>query len=373
MPAAPHYDAWAWLTWGREIAHGSLSTAEGPAWKPLPVLVTGLFAGAWPALWVLIARAGAVVAVWCAYRLGGWLAAVGVALTGGYVSLSSQGSSEGLLLAFALGGVLALREGRDRIAVGCFVTCALLRVETWLFLVGLAWWYGWRWRIVLVAAAVLALWFIPEWIGSGELLRSADRARMPNPGVEPGFLESLGDALVLLVWPLAIFAVVGDRVLAAVGAAWILLVAVMAEAGFSGEWRYALPGAALLAVAGAQGLKGRAWWLAVPVAVVAVVRVADWPAIRERETFRAEQVSDLRRVAHLSCDQPYVGRFRGTLLAYQLGVEKQRIDFAPRAPGTVFRSRLGADSPPSPAVPPGFRTVAANRSWSVHTTCVRQP
>jgi hypothetical protein len=337
-----------------------------------------LFGGAWPVLWVAIGRAGAVAAVWFAYRLGGWLAAMGVALTAGFVSLSSQGSSEGLLLAFALGGVLALREDRARIALACFMGCALLRVETWPFLVALAWWYGWRWRIVGVGAGVLALWFVPEWIGSGELFRSADRARVPNPGLEPGFFESLGDSLALLVWPLAIFAVVGDRVLAAVGAAWILLVAVMAEAGFSGEWRYALPGAALIAVAGAIGVRDRPRLIAVaavPLIVVAAVRIADWPAIRERETFRADQAADLRRVVDDAprCGTPYVGRFRGTLLAYALDVEKGRIDFVPRAPGTVFRSRLDEDSPPSPAVPSGFRPVAANAHWSVHTTCVRQP
>jgi hypothetical protein len=40
----------------------------------------------------------------------------------------------------------------------------------------------------------------------------------------------------------------------AAGFAWIGLVAVMAQAGFSGEPRYALPGAALVSIAGAAGL-----------------------------------------------------------------------------------------------------------------------
>ena len=347
-----------------------------------------MFGGTWPVVWVVVARAGALAAVWFAYRLvrvagGGWrvagLAAGGVSLTGGFLSLSAQGASEGLLLAFALGGVLALREGRSRGAVACFVCCALLRVETWPFLVALAWWHGWRWRIVPVAAGVLALWFVPEWIGSGELLRSADRARVPNPGVEPGLLESLGGAAALTFWPLAIFAAVGDRALAAAGAAWIGLVAAMSEIGFSGEWRYALPGAALLAVAGAVGLARRPRLLAfaaVPVIVVAAVRVADWPAIRERETFRAAQAAGLRAAVAQTgaiCGRPYVGRFRGTLLAYALRVPKRRVGLEPRAPGVVFRSRLDAGSSPSPRVPEGFRPVAANGAWSVHTTCVRAP
>ena len=57
---APAYDPWAWLLWGREVADGTLSTAEGPAFKPLPVAVATLLAplgGAAPWLWVL-RRAG---------------------------------------------------------------------------------------------------------------------------------------------------------------------------------------------------------------------------------------------------------------------------------------------------------------------------
>ncbi|MGH2944646.1 MAG: hypothetical protein ACRDLN_17935, partial [Solirubrobacteraceae bacterium] len=33
----PVYDAWAWLVWGRELAHLELDVSSGPAWKPLTV------------------------------------------------------------------------------------------------------------------------------------------------------------------------------------------------------------------------------------------------------------------------------------------------------------------------------------------------
>ena len=59
---APTYDPWAWLLWGREVASLSLSTAEGPAFKPLPVAVCAvlsLLGPAAPVAWVLVARAGA--------------------------------------------------------------------------------------------------------------------------------------------------------------------------------------------------------------------------------------------------------------------------------------------------------------------------
>ena len=44
LPAAPTYDPWAWISWGREIVHLDLDTRTGPSWKPLPVLFTTPFA-----------------------------------------------------------------------------------------------------------------------------------------------------------------------------------------------------------------------------------------------------------------------------------------------------------------------------------------
>ncbi|MBA2421172.1 MAG: hypothetical protein H0V57_08615, partial [Thermoleophilaceae bacterium] len=65
-PPAPDYDPWAWLIWGRELGGLQLSTAEGPAFKPLPVAVSVLLAPlgeAAPSAWVILARAGALLAV----------------------------------------------------------------------------------------------------------------------------------------------------------------------------------------------------------------------------------------------------------------------------------------------------------------------
>ena len=41
--ATPTYDPWAWILWGREIAHLDLLTEGGPSWKPLPVVFTTVF------------------------------------------------------------------------------------------------------------------------------------------------------------------------------------------------------------------------------------------------------------------------------------------------------------------------------------------
>src|SRR3954454_14369237 len=56
-PAEPTYDPWAWIIWGREIAHVDLNAVSGPSWKPLPILVTTpislLGDAAAPNLWLL--------------------------------------------------------------------------------------------------------------------------------------------------------------------------------------------------------------------------------------------------------------------------------------------------------------------------------
>src|SRR5213592_1052397 len=43
LPTTPTYDPWAWILWGREIAHLDLVTNGGPSWKPLPILFTTPF------------------------------------------------------------------------------------------------------------------------------------------------------------------------------------------------------------------------------------------------------------------------------------------------------------------------------------------
>src|SRR4051812_42902607 len=73
LPSVPTYDPWAWIIWGREVAHLDLVTRTGPSWKPLPVIFTTPFSlagddGA-PLLWLLVARAGGILAIAMAYRL----------------------------------------------------------------------------------------------------------------------------------------------------------------------------------------------------------------------------------------------------------------------------------------------------------------
>src|SRR5205085_4152176 len=77
-PSAPAYDPWAWIIWGREILHLHLITVGGPTWKPLPVLFTTLlapFGAAAPEMWLVVARAGGIMAVGMAGLLACRLAA----------------------------------------------------------------------------------------------------------------------------------------------------------------------------------------------------------------------------------------------------------------------------------------------------------
>jgi len=428
--AAPGYDPWTWLLWGREVVSGTLSTADGPAFKPLPVAVCALlapFGSAAPVLWVVLVRAAAGVALWLAYRLGrelgerrprgpgslagirpegetrrtpavaGVLAAAGVALAGGFALEASRGSEAPLVIAGALAAVACWRAGRLRAALALGAACALLRVEAWPFLLAagvVAWRRDAGVRPLLAALALLvpAAWFVPEWLGSGDVLRSGARARVPNPG-QPALsdlpaLASLWAAAKLLLIPLWIGVVLAlrdrsARLVAAAGGAWVLLVAAMAEAGFSGEPRYALPGVALLAIAGAAGLARAAFArrVVVGVAVVAaaVPAVVELRDVRDAQAHQWALARDLGdavaaaggREAVLACGRPYVGRYRGPLMAYALEVAKRTVepDLAPRAPGVVFRARLTAASAPAPEAGPPFREAVRVGEWEVLRNC----
>lgn len=297
LPFFPVYDPWAWLVWGRELASGSLDTASGPSWKPLPVLIDAplsLLGDAAPKAWLLVARAGWI----CAPLLAGLLAArlagegtgrwrwVAAALAAGSVALTGDsftpplrqftgGLSEPLLVALVLGAIWAALDERPGPALGLGTAAALLRPECWPFL---ALWAFYatkerpRLRAAAIAAAVLIplAWFVPDIVGAGNPLEAGETARAG--GIEPlDGLKVLGRALAaplaaawigvaLLLWtrrgeegrrsdldrPLAIL-------LAAAGA-WVLLVTLMAIAGFAGLPRFLAPATAVIAVTGAVGI-----------------------------------------------------------------------------------------------------------------------
>jgi hypothetical protein len=293
LPSEPSYDPWAWLVWGREIAHGDLDTTGGSSWKPLPVVFTVLFSpfsaldDSIPvALWMVVARTGALLALVLAFRLAARLAGGGVAgAVGGVVAaltlfllpdwlqFSAHGSEAPWAVALMLWAICRHLDGRRDHAVVLGVLACLLRPELVPFLGLYALWL-WRAepRLRLLIAGSLALsaaaWIVPEWIGSGNPLDGGRQAtsepvwslsHAERPWLSA--LELTHDHAGLLVELLALAALVwalfarklGPVLLAVVAVGGVALFAVMTQAGFSGNPRYVLPALTLACVLAGAG------------------------------------------------------------------------------------------------------------------------
>ena len=298
LPSEPSYDPLAWLIWGRELAHFHLDTTGGPSWKPLPVVFTTLTAplgeldhGLPPALWMAVARAGSLLALAFAFRLanrlagggvagalGGTVAALALFLTPDWFQFGAHGSEAPLAVGLMLWAIERHLDGRVAHAVVLGTLVCLMRPELFPFL-GL---YGlWAWRAEprlrpLLAGAFVLLplaWIVPDWIGSGLLLRTRNggpQARSPtawslsladHPWLRA--LERVHNHAGLPVELLAAFAVI---VALACGpyrrcSPWPARRSSgggpagrqMTQAGFSGNPRYVLPALAVGAVLAGVG------------------------------------------------------------------------------------------------------------------------
>ena len=417
-PHAPGYDPWAWLIWGREVAQGGLDTVDGPAFKPLPVLID---AGLWrlggdglaPTAWLWVARTGAIagagLAGLLAFRLAGGsraagvLAALGVALTAGSAWHAAVGNAEGLAFALAVAATGCALDGRPRAALTAGLALALLRPESWVLLLAYGLWAarrdrGLRAGLAAGTAAVLAAWFVPEWLGSGDPLRSGARAIVPNPGQPataalPGW-AALRAAIALPLAPLALLALAAPgraRIPAALGVVWIVEVAVMAQVlGTSGEPRYSLPGAAGLAVSGAAGaialvagtpaaLSRRLVAGAVAVALLTAValRLPDTRGELARSGDAAELARSLPvavaaaggRERVLACGRPVTGRYRGPLVAWTLAVPRRVVVTPAGRAGVVLRSQIRRGAALQPAAPVPGRPLARSGRWVIVSPC----
>src|SRR3954451_40903 len=99
LPSVPTQDSWSWIVWGREVLHFSLDTTSGSSWKPLPVLFTtvfSVFGDSAPELWLLVARAGGLLAVLFAFRIAAKLAGPGFGVLAGVVAAVSMLSADWL-------------------------------------------------------------------------------------------------------------------------------------------------------------------------------------------------------------------------------------------------------------------------------------
>ncbi|HVL95242.1 MAG TPA: hypothetical protein VM266_05225 [Solirubrobacteraceae bacterium] len=429
LPSAPTYDPWSWIIWGREVAGGELVTTNGPSWKPLPVLFTTPFSlfgdGAAPLLWLVVARAGGLLGIALAARLAarvagpvaGAAAGIAVAASDAFLYHAARGNSEGLLVGLTLWAVERHLDGRRASAFVLGTAAALLRPELWPFwgLYGL--WLAWRHprtRALVAAgfAAVPLLWFVPEWLGSGDFLRAASRARQPNldsPAYAPfPALEVVKLSLQMLPLVTAVGAVacVGaalrrrqsthDRMVLAFAAAAVTLVlgvAAMTQGGFSGNLRYVLLPVAFVCVLGAAGWVeavraarrhlGRA--AAVALAAVGFAGAA-WALAGQAEQLDGEQfaarrealaVQDLSRAvagaggaARINgCGTGvFTTRFQVPLVAWTLGRHLDEVEIFPFPPGAALAPKGSALSRD-----PRFVAVARTTRWAVRMSCDSGP
>jgi hypothetical protein len=403
LPWALAFDPYAWLVWGRELTRGTLDTSAGPSFKPLPVLATtplALTGDAAPELWLLTARTGALLAVAgaavLAHRItGGYLAAATAAtvlvISPWWWFNAALGNSEGLLAAGALWAAVAHLAGRPRWACAALLGAALLRPEIWPFL-GL---YGaWSWwavpgsRIVVAASLALVpvLWFVPGLLGGGG---ASDAAKgRPSTGsaglADFPFGAVLVDSVQLLTVPAALALAVAlyrprSRAvlwLTAAAIAYVLIVAVMTQAGYAGNPRYLVPAAALGTAVAASG----AARLGAVAAVLLVLAVAGLGAGELRDQTRAVgQRADTRRGLDL-----LVGRTRGPIeacprlrtstpqrsaVAWTLDRGLADLNRPPRAPAAVLRARPFSGGSLEPPLSPPFAAVAASPGWELAVAC----
>ncbi len=430
LPSAPTYDPWSWIIWGREITHLDLVTTDGPSWKPLPVIFTTVFSlfGSWaPDLWLVVARAGAIAAVFLAFRLtrrlgggvvGGVAAAAALAIAPWWIRNAALGNSEGLIVAFLLGAIERHLAGDRRWAFLLAVCAGLLRPEAWPFLGAYGLWLLWTrslsWKLVVGAGAgVVALWLLPEWWGSGDLLRAAHRAKDVNAGA-PTYadnparevLKDAGDMLTgpLMVGLVAVALMVMAKRSRAVGGlivmaiAWLGLVAYMTQDGFSGNQRYLIAPVALLIVLGATGagwvvhlvldrLRGVGARAAVVAVVAAAVGVGFMvPSFQRLDpTFTglkwqadlADQLPDLIATAGGAdalkrCGDPYTGAFLVPVVAWNLRLHTRQVQLDPRRPAVVFRvktTNYTRGAAPSLRDVGAGRTLATSDKWRIVAVC----
>jgi hypothetical protein len=300
IPSTPSYDPWAWLVWGREIIHVNLHTTGGPSWKPLPMIFTTIFAlfgRAQPDLWLVIARAGALMAAVMVFRvawrltraltpawtgaerrgalralagvaplLAGAIATLSLLNSPGFVSDNALGYSEGLATALMLASVDRFMDGRRRTAFVLGFFASLDRPELWVFWIPYGLYLFWRdagARRLVIALFVLipALWFLPELWGSGHLFRGVTRALHPRSNSAAFASCPVCTVFKQEAWPALLNRVKIPAILAVLAALWGLW------RTRSSWWRrttVARPVKARALVA-AVGAFGFVWWAGIAI------------------------------------------------------------------------------------------------------------
>ena len=371
-PSSPTYDPWAWIIWGREIGHLDLNTVSGPSWKPLPVLFTTVFAffgdAAAPDLWLVVARAGGLLAIAMAYRLGsrlggrpaGVIAALALLLADEFMRNFWRGNSEGLLVALCLWAVERHLDGRRTDAFLLGFGAALLRPEVWPFFGLYGLWLGVgraapppararaRSRSTACSGSRRSTGARATGCGPPTARASPTRTRRRSPTARSSRCSrarrrsspcpSCSARSSRSSGPCASGAGTCGCSLVAVAAVLMIVVGLMTEAGFAGNLRYvALPAALVCVLAGVGWVElvraaGARFGRAAAAALAAVLAAAAAPFV----------ISDIDELRVARAEDPLGGR----LLRHAAGRRSRRPAGARRssaaARSTRARSRCQA-------------------------------
>ncbi len=317
FPWTPSYDPWSWLIWGREILHGKLTIAGGSSWKPLPVLFTtvfALFGPAQPRLWLIVARAGALLASMMAAKLTAritwglvsrgrpgvsnsssreWLAGLsplaragalaapvlaatlallGTGFTPTYPVPMMLGYSEGFTFALALIAIERAFDGHHRQAFLIGMLPCLDRPELWFIWGPYGLWMIWRERrdvkralaagaaVLGLIALMLALWVVPQVLGgrkAGGLISHARHNHSVHSAVNSAF--PFWTELSRTIWPLVIGRVEAAALLLIAVTAWLLV----RDRRGTGSWREAVKRDGAPAAAALAAAAGFCWWIGI--------------------------------------------------------------------------------------------------------------
>jgi hypothetical protein len=405
LTRALSYDAWGWLLWGQEIHDGRPFTTDGyPTWKPLTGLISILIAplgDAAPFVWLVVARAGAVLALVLAYqlasrvagRLAGALAVLALLIVPQWLFQAGVGGSEALLTALLLGAVARHADRHDLQGFALVSLASLLRPESWPLLLasGVLAWRRTPGSRAIVAASLVAVpvfWFGGDYLGSGDPFRGGQLAKTTQEAVRLRRMWALpGAGVVDVAWriiPLPLLLCVPAALLPAIrrrdpvvlsltlGAlVWIAEVTVLAQLGYAGVTRFLFPAAAALVVVGAAGLVrllgSPRVAPATRIALVAAALALAVPSVpRALDVGRELQgVHDRAKLDHaVGLIVERVSR-RSLLAARHLAAEGQAI--TPLA----WRLDVPAESLRRPRLP-GLALAEAHRRWPMFRRALRR-
>jgi hypothetical protein len=418
LPWTPSYDPWAWIVFGREIVDPNLqfSTLAHTGWKPLPVLFTtpfGLLGAAAPSLWLLVPRAAGIAALGLAFRLGarsggiaaGLIGAVALLLSAEWLRYFSAGNVEPLAVALLLGAVELHLGGRRGWAFALGALTGLARPEIWPLL-GVYALYLWvferrRWPMLLGLPAIVALWVLPDWAGSGELFHTFHSATISGEPTEilhtsfPAATLS-GRALGILVAPVWIAALIAavqgwrerERVtltLTVVALSWLVVTIGGEAVGYPAVPRYLVEPAAVCCVLAGIGFAAlpRLAPSRARAAVIVVLVVASLPFAVARSiglgdqvgaaTGRAHDLTQLLRTVDRARAQVPVARLHpliapnnnATALAWKLHVKIYGVAQNPsRKVGIAFVKGNPPELTALRRMGAGFAPLAADGRWS---------